>query len=296
MVAFTRPLIAARGASACVARERMSLVFDKRGSPGRPPSPELRRTRPAEASAKNGRCGSTELAEVRAGRPGFRPLVTALLVVVCGTASLHKAAGEEGPADPDDGGLLKRAAWEWEFTGRRDPFEFRSPKTEEPVEDEVVTRLPVDSGSTKPTRVKPRQPKRNLGREQNKVWALAESAASSAEEHLSLRQHTKAEELAAMALRRMKEINLKDQSLEERLVRLRATARRLAERAEIEREFRNLRISIQGIVWKQGKAVALINGKIKRSGDVVEGARIDDIRPNEVIFVLAKGVRVRKKP
>ena len=110
------------------------------------------------------------------------------------------------------------------------------------------------------------------------------------------RQHSEAAKVAAEALSRIEPGQDTDGRLTERVRRLRDTARRLDERAKIEKSFSELPISIEGIVWEPGKAVALINGDVRRVGDIVEGVTGEEIRRGEGIFVLKKGIRVRKQP
>ena len=120
--------------------------------------------------------------------------------------------------------------------------------------------------------------------------------AADAEEQLCLQKYSEAAKLATEALNRIEAEQDPDGKFIERLKRLRDTARRLDERAKIERRFSDLPISVEGIVWAPAKAVALINGKVKHAGQAVEGVTIAEIRRGEVIFVLEKGVRVRKRP
>ena len=83
-------------------------------------------------------------------------------------------------------------------------------------------------------------------------------------------------------------------TLSEKLRRAYDTARRMSERAEVEKEFGGLQIAIGGIAWSEASPVALINGSIMRPGDSVAGARIEEIRRDHVVFSL-KGVRVRRQ-
>ncbi len=72
--------------------------------------------------------------------------------------------------------------------------------------------------------------------------------------------------------------------MHERLVRIRKTARRLAARCRAEEAFGKLGIEVTGVIWEDSGALALVNGRLLRRGDTVEGASVEEIRPSEVIF------------
>jgi len=207
----------------------------------------------------------------------------AAALVALGTFAGAAAALDAPPKGADS--AFERPQFEW-VSANRDPFEVR-PLREKQVEEPKTPIAPRPGG---PGKNGPPPPVIPRGFEH-----IAEGAAK-AEFLLAAREHSKAAKQAQDTLSR---IDLKrDQGgkFTERLTRLRDTALRLEERASIEKAFRELPISVDGIVWAPGKAVALINGEVKRPGQTVEGVTIDEIRRGEVIFVLKKGVRVRKRP
>ena len=206
----------------------------------------------------------------------------AAALVALGTFAGAATAVEAPPKGADS--PLDRPEFEW-VSARRDPFEYR------PLRKKVVKpprprpARPVGGGNGKTA-----EPPVPEGLEP--IAALAREA----EVELAQRKYSEATKLAEKALNRMQPEQDPDGRFTERLRRLRDTAQRLEERASIEKSFSELPISVEGIVWAPGKAVALINGKVKRAGQKVEGVTIGEIRRGEVIFVLQKGVRVRKRP
>lgn len=207
-------------------------------------------------------------------------------------AALAATAG----VPPRDGGSrapLERKKFEW-VSVKRDPFEFR------PIRKTVTER--PGPGPKWPWGKKPNGPGPKPGNGKidasvaQNVVKFAAKRARDAEMHLLQRQYSEAADVATEALNRIKADQFPDMKLLARLRRFRDTAQRLAERAKIEKRFNQLPISIEGIVWEPGNAVALVNGDPKRVGDIVEGVKIGEIRRREVIFVLEKGVRVRRRP
>ncbi len=246
----------------------------------------------------SGKTSSSAGREAKAGRAVvFAIAVAAACTCLGGRATAGERpggpAGEQpaGEKGPPKAFAVDTIDFEWDFTNRRDPFEF------EPVRKGFVHKRNQEEsvgifGTKKPKGPKPPKPPDGTPN----VEQYAKSIAEEAEVYLLVRDFAKAADRTGEALNRIAPGDLPEGRLLERLKRLRDTAQRLDERAKIERRFRELAISVEGIVWNPGGAVALINGGVRSEGDVVEGATIEAIRRDEVIFVLEKGVRVRKMP
>lgn len=220
-----------------------------------------------------------------------------VLLALWVVAAVAATAGEPPPPTDPASAPRERAKFEWDFTGRRDPFEFRPFRKATRETPEKPTGFESIFGGPKPKngeRTKPGNGKNGTEVEQN-VLKYATARVRHAEILLSQRQYAETAELTAEALNRIRPDQFPDARLLEKLRRLRDTAQRLGGRAKIEKSFAQLPISIEGIVWQPGNAVVLINGEVMRAGDLVEGVRIDEIRRREVIFVLEEGVRVRKQ-
>ena len=232
--------------------------------------------------------------------PGLVCLAGAAVLWLGPVAGAVEAPGDGEVASAGEG--VRRQHRDWDPTGMRDPFIFRQPK--KPKEGPVGTR---DKGTikggweevetTRPPKPTPGTDEKVVDVTQQRLDAkkIAETLAASAFQALGRREYATVEEFTSKALNRMARTGLKRPRLEEKLVRLHDTAYRLRTRAKVEEEFRGLKIVITGIVWQASGPVALVNGAVVREGDIVLGARVDEIRPNEVIFNL-KGVRVSRGP
>lgn len=187
----------------------------------------------------------------------------------------------------------KRPAFtEWISEGRRDPFEYKSPTPEiqEPLKAIRIIEEPAQPQARQPDVAKPPVSSEATLRQ---VRQYAEAKAADAEAYLALQLFDRVLEVCTEALNKIKDAQLADPVLVERLERFRSTATRLKTRTEIEEEFRKLGIELQGIVWEPTNPLAMIKGKTVRRGETVEGALVEEIGPSEVIF-LYKGVRCRK--
>ena len=226
----------------------------------------------------------------------MRAVTLGVLCALCGFRTVRTAWGAEGAGAAGEVAVaetVKRPRWTWDPTGRRDPFVFEAPRPVKPPgprpgEGRKTGR---ESGSIVP--VPPPPTEKDPVRARLAVNKAAEEIAKVAFEALGWREYVKADEYVGSALAQMEMVGLDRPRLKERLTRLKKTAERLDRRAKIEKEFRELKIVIQGIVWEPIRPVALINEGIVQEGDTVLGARVVDIRPGEVIFSL-KGVKVSK--
>jgi hypothetical protein len=183
------------------------------------------------------------------------------------------------------------SSFEWDFTGRRDPFEFRPPAEARPRPGTGVVGPGV-----MPVGPRPQETPGEGEGEGLQVRQFAEAKAAEAQGYLVRRDFEKVRDAAGEALSKIDSIKLPAPELVERLERLRRTALRLERRTQVEEEFARLTISIEGVVWRPDRAYALINGEMLEPGDAVKeakGVRVEDIRPGEVVFSL-KGVRIRK--
>jgi hypothetical protein len=199
------------------------------------------------------------------------------------------AASAAGSAlEPDEGALSPLdPSWEWHEGDRRNPFEFASAAEPDRGDDDENKKKPPP----------PPPPPRGNPAE------IAEHAIDLARRSLDQGLFERAEEAAAEALDAIAEGGGRDPEalgrlerlgLVERLGRLRLTARRLRLRREAEQEFASLRIEIGGVVWDERDPVALVNGRVVRAGDVVEGVRVERIGPEEIVFAL-KGFLMRRR-
>jgi hypothetical protein len=177
--------------------------------------------------------------------------------------------------------------WKWEETGRRDPFAYRA----------LVDSKPPPK---KRLRKKPKWP---IDEEQPPMVDLealigeAREAAEEARDFLESREFDSAASAVRGLIPQLERAGLDSEC--EALLRLYDTAARLKARAAAERAFGELGIAVNGIIWEEtGAAVALVSqrsstaGSLVRKGDVVRGARIEEIRPGEVVFRF-NGVSVR---
>ena len=231
------------------------------------------------------RCGSGDRKDVAVTENGVLQRFGARAAALVALGTFAGAAAAVGAPPKGADAAFERPQFEW-VSATRDPFEFRP--LQERKRPDPKTRIdppPREPGENDPPPV--RIPK---GLEH-----IAKGAVK-AELLLAAREHSKAAKQAQDTLNRIDRRIDTEGKYTERLTRLRDTALRLEKRAGIEKAFRELPISVEGIVWAPGKAVALINGEVKRPGQTVEGVTIHEIRRGEVIFVLKKGIRVRKRP
>ena len=116
------------------------------------------------------------------------------------------------------------------------------------------------------------------------VLREARRAAKEADGSLTQRAFDAVVVLASEHVRRLDDAGFRDVAVYERLVRLRDTAARMKEHAAAEEAFGKLGIEVAGIIWEESGASALVNGSLVGEGDVVEGARVVEIRRGDVLF------------
>ena len=102
--------------------------------------------------------------------------------------------------------------------------------------------------------------------------------------------------LCEAAINNLDQVNADAPDLYERLVRLRKASEGLKVRAEVEKEFAELTISINGIVFKEHSPAAVINGLVVKQGQFVAdtNAQVFKIERGYVVF-LYRGYKVRKR-
>jgi len=83
-------------------------------------------------------------------------------------------------------------------------------------------------------------------------------------------------------------------TVQDRCLRIHKAAKKLLLRKEVEDEFAKLPILIEGIVWRPQAAFAVIGNRTCQVGDIVQGARIHQINPYDVVFIY-KGLKVSKE-
>jgi hypothetical protein len=220
--------------------------------------------------------GTSEAGAVRcAGR---------VLVAASAVVALALALGTDARAGEPTGEFR---FFEWDSSGRRDPFEFRGPDIAR-----VPTPLPTPIGPT-PAPVDPTPPENAASAKE--IRQFAERRAREAEQAIGYQQFARAEEAAQEAIGKLGSLQIPDAVVAERLNRALRTAQRLRSRDEIEKEFKGVKIEIQGIIWSPETPMALIKGQMVGEGETVEGALVEEIRTDEIIFNY-KGIRCSRGP
>ncbi len=171
------------------------------------------------------------------------------------------------------------SGWSWEEVGRRDPFIFRQPQ-------EPGRGLACVGGALPPPPPPPPGDPAALLRKAREV-------ADQCVRRLGFRDFDRVAVLASDYKRRLRKSGFEAEHAYERLVTIRQTALRLRAREQAEQAFGRLRIDVRGVIWEETGASALVNDRVVREGGVVEGARVKEIRRDEVLFEF-KGVLVRK--
>jgi hypothetical protein len=212
----------------------------------------------------------------------FATLGAAVLVSALGS----QARGGETVASAEE--TAGRRFMEWDSTNRRDPFNFRDADAPRRV-IETPVGLPGDGEPLPP----PPPPTNTASAEE--IRRFAEKSALDAERAIGLRNFSRAEEYTQEALSKLEGLQIPDSAVAERLDRAHRTAQRLRTREEVEKEFKNIAIEIQGIIWEPENPVALIKGQTIREGMTVEGALVEEIRTGEIIFNY-KGIRCSRSP
>ena len=170
-------------------------------------------------------------------------------------------------ADTALGGSPSPRGRSWNATGRRDPFVFAGRNWPPPPPPPPPP--PVD------------------------VVREARRAAKEADGSLAQRAFDAVVALASEHVRRLDYAGLRGVDVYERLVRLCDTAARMKGRAAAEEAFGRLRMDVTGVIWQESGASALVNSSLVSEGDVVEGARVVEIRRGDVLFRF-RGVLVHK--
>ncbi len=223
----------------------------------------------------------------------FRLLAVPLLLA---TVSAGLASAKESGEGPD-GDPSKKERFVW--TETRDVFEFAGVEELAAIRTQGTKTQGTKTQGTKTQGTKtpggtPRYPNETPAQRILRVRTEAEACASAAEGLLASRDYSTVVDDTAMALGEIKRVQLAAPVLSEKLKRFHETARRMNERAEIEREFTELQINIGGIAWSLTSPVALINGKVVGPGESVAGARVEKIQRDAVVFSL-KGIQVRRR-
>ncbi len=193
------------------------------------------------------------------------------------TLVLATAAAAYGPDVPFPIGE-PRKRFVYNRDGRRDPFLFRGkPELDEPPG--IFPYLPEAPRPRPETSPPPEiEPDRLI--EEIKE-ALGEGDCRNAKR------------LVEWGSRRVGEDGLPD--LAQRLESLRRTVNLLIERKRAEEEFENLPLKIDAILWNPDEPVAVINGRTRHQGDLLDNQlQIDRIEKTGVVFVYRNFLKVHK--
>lgn len=196
-----------------------------------------------------------------------------LLLAAVGTT----AAGEPplAPAEPEE------PPFEFKREGYRDPFTY-------------WLEVPHDEGTGLAV-----EPPEILNRKRREA---AESFCARAEEAMKNSYHERAVQLCGQGLDELGKLNISEkpelEELHERLYRLQRAADRLHKRGEAETAFKNLNLKVTGIVARENRPLAIVNGRTLGKGSLIETMEstegaiyVDDIQPNRVI-VRFRGFRI----
>jgi len=82
------------------------------------------------------------------------------------------------------------------------------------------------------------------------------------------------------------------------LENLRKASERMKQRQDAEKKFREVNIRLTGVVARERKSQAIVNGKTVSKGDIVAASdnydvSVDDIHPDQVVFVTPDGFKVK---
>jgi hypothetical protein len=88
------------------------------------------------------------------------------------------------------------------------------------------------------------------------------------------------------------------QPVRARLENLRKASERMKQRHDAEKKFREVNIRLTGVVARERKSQAIVNGKTVGKGDIVAASdnydvSVDDIHPDQVVFVTPDGFKVK---
>ncbi|GMV79235.1 MAG: hypothetical protein AMXMBFR7_04190 [Planctomycetota bacterium] len=182
---------------------------------------------------------------------------------------------------------IKEEQFKFDIKGRRDPFTFAKVDT-------VVKPVPTP-GET---------PGVADANELNKIREAAKRSFDQAEQALMSANSRNAMALADQGLEAINKAKVpltewpELQELQEKLFRLRLAAERLFNREEAEVAFKNLNITVTGVVAKDRSSRAIVNSHVVGRGDLVETGDessvviVDQILPGKVI-VRFRGFRMK---
>ena len=194
----------------------------------------------------------------------------------CGVVAFTLFAGSALAADGFTG---------WDEKDRRDPFEFRAPEPEKLV---PTRRDKKENGGEGTKRLPP--PPVDL----DKLMDYARECEDICRGYLSSEQYEQAARTTGRILGDLRKAGLDNGEVFERLSSINEAASRLHRRSEIEKQLRELPIDLQGIVWSETNPIALIDGEIRRKGDVISGATIESVGRNGIVLEMDE-VRVRRE-
>jgi hypothetical protein len=206
-----------------------------------------------------------------------------------------EGAAVDGPDDPEVMNLeqlMEMQSYTYVRTGGRDPFTIRLPEVkEEPAEapeDDQEPTVAVDV----PGRPAEAVQEKTL----NRAYRKARTSLIAGDYEGALKT---CEETVRMVTEEWDGTTSSEAArLYERLMSLRGTAQRLANREAIRNEFESLAIVVEGVRWSPRGSAALINDKVVEPGMVLTVGQdallqVESVEKDGVVF-LFKGQRLRK--
>ncbi len=212
------------------------------------------------------------------------------------------AADDATSVDP-----LNRVPFVYEIRGR-DIFTYRQPSASrgaaDLIDDDVIftvddSEVPIgpEPGDDDPTDISAEE------RKKAEAAKWVKYAKDKAAEKYNVSERLFAEQdfagalkLCEVAINNLDQVNADAPDLYERLVRMRKASEGLKLRTEVEKEFAELTIGINSIVFKEHSPAAVINGLVLKEGQFVAdtNAQVLQIERGYVVF-LYRGYKVRKR-